>query len=175
MTPTIGALAASNPSTTAVPSPSLPARWTTVIAMLSRELVGDAPGAVGRIVVDDDELAVDAGVGVGSKDRVRPDRAAVRARCKWARRSRARRRMLKRRPRMRLASTIIQSLAALMQTRLLLALACALLLLRLPSLVQPMGADQGLYAYVGERILAGDLPIATPGIRSRRRSTSPTR
>ena len=28
----------------------------------------------------------------------------------------------------------------------------------LPSLVQPMGADQGLYAYVGERILAGELP-----------------
>ena len=31
-------------------------------------------------------------------------------------------------------------------------------LVRLPSLAQPMGADQGLYAYVGERILAGDLP-----------------
>jgi 4-amino-4-deoxy-L-arabinose transferase-like glycosyltransferase len=45
-----------------------------------------------------------------------------------------------------------------MQTRLFLALACALLLLRLPAVVQPMGADQGLYAYVGERILAGDLP-----------------
>ena len=45
-----------------------------------------------------------------------------------------------------------------MPSRLFLALAGALLLLRLPSLVQPMGADQGLYAYVGERILAGDLP-----------------
>ena len=45
-----------------------------------------------------------------------------------------------------------------MQTRLFLALACALLLLRLPAVVQPMGADQGLYAYVSERILAGDLP-----------------
>lgn len=45
-----------------------------------------------------------------------------------------------------------------MQIRLFLALACALLLLRLPAVVQPMGADQGLYAYVGERILAGDLP-----------------
>ena len=45
-----------------------------------------------------------------------------------------------------------------MPSRLFLALACALLLLRLPSVVQPMGADQGLYAYVGERILAGDLP-----------------
>jgi 4-amino-4-deoxy-L-arabinose transferase-like glycosyltransferase len=45
-----------------------------------------------------------------------------------------------------------------MHTRLFLALAGALLLLRLPALMQPMGADQGLYAYVGERILAGDLP-----------------
>ena len=40
----------------------------------------------------------------------------------------------------------------------LLALACVLLVVRLPSLVQPMGADEGLYAYVGERILAGGLP-----------------
>ena len=39
-----------------------------------------------------------------------------------------------------------------MPTRLLLAAAAALLILRLPSLVQPMGPDQGLYAYVGERI-----------------------
>lgn len=45
-----------------------------------------------------------------------------------------------------------------MHARVFLALACALLILRLPSLVQPMGADQGLYAYVGERILAGELP-----------------
>jgi hypothetical protein len=45
-----------------------------------------------------------------------------------------------------------------MHTRLFLALAAALLLLRLPAIVQPMGADQGLYAYVAERILAGDLP-----------------
>src|SRR5262247_444708 len=44
-----------------------------------------------------------------------------------------------------------------MPTRLLLALVAALLILRLPSLVQPMGPDQGLYAYVGERILHGDL------------------
>ena len=44
-----------------------------------------------------------------------------------------------------------------MPTRLLLALIAALLILRLPSLVQPMGADQGLYAYVGERILHGEL------------------
>jgi hypothetical protein len=42
--------------------------------------------------------------------------------------------------------------------RLFLALAAALLILRLPSLVQPMGADQGLYAYVADRILAGGLP-----------------
>lgn len=33
-----------------------------------------------------------------------------------------------------------------------------LLLVRAPSLVQPAGGDQGLYAYVGERILAGELP-----------------
>jgi hypothetical protein len=45
-----------------------------------------------------------------------------------------------------------------MSNRLFLALACVLCLVRLPSLVEPMGADQGLYAYVGERILAGDLP-----------------
>ena len=45
-----------------------------------------------------------------------------------------------------------------MNKRLFLALACALLIVRLPSLVQPMGADQGLYAYVGDRILAGELP-----------------
>lgn len=45
-----------------------------------------------------------------------------------------------------------------MTNRLFLALACVLLVVRLPSLVEPMGADQGLYAYVGERILAGKLP-----------------
>jgi hypothetical protein len=45
-----------------------------------------------------------------------------------------------------------------MTNRVFLALACVLLAVRLPSLVQPMGADQGLYAYVGERILAGELP-----------------
>jgi hypothetical protein len=45
-----------------------------------------------------------------------------------------------------------------MTNRLFLALACVLLAVRLPSLVQPMGADQGLYAYVGERILDGGLP-----------------
>src|SRR5215203_4690013 len=45
-----------------------------------------------------------------------------------------------------------------MHKRLFLALACVLVFARLPSLTQPMGADQGLYAYVGERILAGDVP-----------------
>jgi hypothetical protein len=45
-----------------------------------------------------------------------------------------------------------------MTTRLLLALACVLFIVRLPSLAQPMGADQGLYAYVGETIRAGGLP-----------------
>src|SRR5438105_7082243 len=44
-----------------------------------------------------------------------------------------------------------------MPTRLLLALTAALLIVRLPSLVQPMGPDQGLYAYVGERIRHGEL------------------
>jgi hypothetical protein len=33
-----------------------------------------------------------------------------------------------------------------------------LVLVRVPSLVQPAGGDQGLYAYVGERILAGEVP-----------------
>jgi len=45
-----------------------------------------------------------------------------------------------------------------MTNRLFLALVCVLFLVRLPSLVEPMGADQGLYAYVGERILHGELP-----------------
>jgi len=41
----------------------------------------------------------------------------------------------------------------------LLAAACAaLLLVRLPSLAQPAGADQALYAYVGQRILDGGQP-----------------
>ena len=34
----------------------------------------------------------------------------------------------------------------------------ALAALRLPAVVQPAGGDQGLYAYVGQRILAGELP-----------------
>jgi hypothetical protein len=34
----------------------------------------------------------------------------------------------------------------------------ALILVRTPSLAQPAGADQGLYAYVGQRILAGEMP-----------------
>lgn len=48
--------------------------------------------------------------------------------------------------------------SASMHARLFLLIAGVLVLLRVPSLVQPMGADQGLYAYIGERILAGDLP-----------------
>jgi len=36
-------------------------------------------------------------------------------------------------------------------------LVVALVALRLPSLVQPAGGDQGLYGYAGERILAGDV------------------
>ena len=38
------------------------------------------------------------------------------------------------------------------------ALVALLLLVRLPSLAQPAGADQGLYSYVGTRILVGELP-----------------
>ena len=37
------------------------------------------------------------------------------------------------------------------------ALIVALLALRLPSLVQPAGGDQGLYAYAGQRMIAGDV------------------
>lgn len=37
------------------------------------------------------------------------------------------------------------------------ALIVALLAIRLPSLVQPAGGDQGLYAYAGQRMLAGDV------------------
>lgn len=44
-----------------------------------------------------------------------------------------------------------------MSRGLLLALIGALLIVRLPSLAQPMGSDQGLYAYVGERIRHGEL------------------
>ena len=47
---------------------------------------------------------------------------------------------------------------SVMSARLTLVLGLALLALRLPSLVQPMGADQSLYAYVGERVRAGGLP-----------------
>lgn len=45
-----------------------------------------------------------------------------------------------------------------MLTRLLFpAFVAALLLIRLPSLTQPLGPDQGIYAYVGDRILHGEL------------------
>ena len=37
-------------------------------------------------------------------------------------------------------------------------LAVALLLARLPSVVQPAGGDQGIYAYVGQSILRGEVP-----------------
>lgn len=39
-----------------------------------------------------------------------------------------------------------------------LALLVALIVLRLPSLAQPAGGDQGLYAYLGDRILDGEVP-----------------
>ncbi len=45
-----------------------------------------------------------------------------------------------------------------MRSWVILVLAGVLLLIRLPSIVQPMGADQALYAYVGERIRSGGLP-----------------
>jgi hypothetical protein len=38
------------------------------------------------------------------------------------------------------------------------ALAAVLLLVRLPSAVQPAGGDQGIYAYVGQSILRGEVP-----------------
>ncbi len=45
------------------------------------------------------------------------------------------------------------------RARLLAAIAIAVLVLvRVPSIAQPPGGDQGLYAYAGQRILAGDVP-----------------
>ena len=44
------------------------------------------------------------------------------------------------------------------RTGLVLGAFLALAALRLPAVVQPAGGDQGLYAYVGQRILAGELP-----------------
>jgi hypothetical protein len=38
------------------------------------------------------------------------------------------------------------------------ALSVALLLVRLPSVAQPAGGDQGIYAYVGQSILRGEVP-----------------
>ena len=75
---------------------------------------------------------------------------------------------------MRLPSTIIQpTLDAV--SRAVLLCAVALLLLRLPSLVQPMGADQGAVRLRRRADPAtAACRIATPGIRSRRRSTSST-
>ena len=58
--------------------------------------------------------------------------------------------------------------------RLVLALAwpSSLIVLRLPSLVQPMGADQGCTLRRRAHPRAAGCPIATRGIRSRRPSTS---
>jgi hypothetical protein len=53
---------------------------------------------------------------------------------------------------------VLTRAAGMMQKGLWTALAGALVVVRLPSLVQPMGADQALYAYVGQRLLAGDVP-----------------
>jgi hypothetical protein len=41
-----------------------------------------------------------------------------------------------------------------------IALLALLWLVRVPSLVQPMASDQGLYAYAGQRLMAGDAPYA---------------
>ena len=62
------ALAAAKPSTTAVPRPSLPARWMTLMRWRRRELVGERAGAVGRVVVDDDQLAVEPVALVGREN-----------------------------------------------------------------------------------------------------------
>jgi hypothetical protein len=43
---------------------------------------------------------------------------------------------------------------------LVVTLLVGLWFLRVPSLAQPMAGDQGLYAYAGERLLAGDAPYA---------------
>ena len=61
-----------------------------------------------RVVVDDDQLAVDAGAVVGARTPRAPDRAAGRARCRWAPRSQARGLWRCGGQGMRLASTIIQ-------------------------------------------------------------------
>jgi hypothetical protein len=45
-----------------------------------------------------------------------------------------------------------------MTNRVFAALVCVLCVVRLPSLAEPMGADQALYSYVGDRVLQGDLP-----------------
>jgi hypothetical protein len=44
------------------------------------------------------------------------------------------------------------------RTGLVAAAFVVLAALRVPAVVQPAGGDQGLYAYVGQRILAGELP-----------------
>ena len=93
----------------------------------AREVVGERAGAVGRVVVDDDQLAVDARGGVRARRRVdeigQPIALVVGGNDD---RERGRRRR-ERRPRMRLASTIIQSLRALMHHPPVLALAGVLL------------------------------------------------
>ena len=62
-----------------------------------------------------------------------------------------------------------------MTNRVLLALACVLLVVRLPSLVQPMGADRACMRTWANAFDPEICRIATRGIRSRRRSMWPTR
>ena len=98
----------SKPSTTAVPSPSLPARCSDGDAIAVREFVRECAGSVGRVVVDDDQLAVDAVGWIRSENRVDQIREPVAlvvgghddGERGWA---------MARRSRMGLASTIIQA------------------------------------------------------------------
>ena len=161
MTPTISASAASKPSTTAVPSPSLPARCTTRIGKLRASSSATAPVPSGELsstmtsspsmpprVVRGEDRAHQLGQAVafvvgGDHERERGGGGDARWQGKGSR------------------STIIQAVRLAYFPRC--PHACCwrssprLFIVRLPSLVQPMGPDQGLYAYVGERILHGEL------------------
>ena len=144
-------------------------------AILSREVVGDRAGAVGRVVVDDHQLAVDPGAR-RSRGRSRgPDRPAARARCRWERRSRAR-------PEMRRATDKDETrkhykpvARALMPTRLVPGArrrAAAAARCR-PSCSRwaPTRASMPTSASASS---PASCPTAMPGIRSRRPSITPT-
>ena len=90
--------------------PELPGPMDDGDAILSREVVRDPSGAVRRVVVDDDELAIDSPVRIASKDRVDQIRQPLalvvggndKRKGGWV--------LRERRSKMKLASTIIQSL-----------------------------------------------------------------